>query len=152
MPLPCLYVSGPMAGYPELNFPAFFEAARKLRAAGFEVCNPAEVALPCGCSGGSVTCGGYKHEWQEYLRSDLVAMLECADAIATLPGWENSKGAQLEIHVATKLWWKVQPVGHWLGEALIPALRPGSLLRAKPGMAPPPPPEYRISNPAPING
>lgn len=138
-----------MSGLPGFNFPAFHEAERKLRAAGFEVVNPATFALPCGCSTATVCGRETEHEWAEYLRMDLLIMLEHADAIATLPGAEHSRGAQAEIDVARKLGWQVQPVGFWLGEALLPTLRPGELLRARPETAPPPPPPYRISNPTP---
>lgn len=143
MTLPRIYVSGPMTGHPEYNYPAFHAASRKLRAAGFEVSSPAEVGLPCGCPPGKP-----EHGWTDYLRADLVAMLRSADAIATLPGFELSRGAALEIHVGRALGWTVQPVGFWLGEALLTALEPGALLRARPEV-PPPPPEYRISNPSP---
>lgn len=38
-----LYIAGPMTGLPDLDFPAFHEAAAKLRAQGHEVINPAEI-------------------------------------------------------------------------------------------------------------
>ena len=37
-----IYVSGPMSGLPDLNFPAFHAAAAELRALGHTVVNPAE--------------------------------------------------------------------------------------------------------------
>lgn len=117
MSLPRLYVSGPMRGYEEFNFPAFHAAAADLRAAGFEVCNPAEVMLACGCQAGTFCGSEFKHEWQEYLRADLRAMLDGADAVATLSGWERSKGARLEVHVARQLWWDVRPVDEWIAAA-----------------------------------
>jgi len=40
--------------------------------------------------------------WEEYLRQDLQQMLTC-DTIALLPGWEASKGAHLELHVAHRV-------------------------------------------------
>ncbi|MFA7264736.1 MAG: DUF4406 domain-containing protein [Candidatus Nanopelagicales bacterium] len=128
-----LYLSGPMSGFPSYNFPAFNRAAHQLRTAGYEVCNPAELLLSCGCQG-SVKCGPEPHEWHEFLRADLVALLQYGEAVATLEGWANSKGAQLEIHVARTLGWEVQPVGHWLGEAAVLSLREGELLRANPGV------------------
>ena len=40
-----IYLSGPMSGLPELNFPAFHAEAARLRALGFEVVNPADFPL-----------------------------------------------------------------------------------------------------------
>jgi hypothetical protein len=38
-----VYISGPMGGKPKLNFPAFNDAAKRLRTSGFYVVNPAEL-------------------------------------------------------------------------------------------------------------
>jgi hypothetical protein len=96
-----LYLSGPMQGYPEYNFPAFERARKLLRDAGYEVVCPAELGKHDGW------------EWEDYLRRDLKVMLEC-ESVATLPGWENSLGAQLEIDVAGRLRMRVEPVEFWL--------------------------------------
>lgn len=40
-----IYVSGPMTGYIGHNFPAFFEAEQQLRAAGYDVINPARKGI-----------------------------------------------------------------------------------------------------------
>lgn len=85
-----LYLSGPMTGYPALNFPAFLEAARELRARGHEVINPAELGEHDGWT------------WEQYLRRDIKAMLDC-EGIVMLPGWVNSKGASLEYDIANRL-------------------------------------------------
>lgn len=85
------YVSGPMAGYADHNHPAFHKAAAELRAIGHTVVNPAELnPLP-------VT-----HSREECLRRDIAGMVTC-DAIALLPGWENSEGAAVELHIAESL-------------------------------------------------
>jgi hypothetical protein len=86
-----VYVSGPMTGMPNLNFPAFHRAAARLRADGHRVVNPAELAT------------GMDADWHDCLRVDLIAMLHSCDRIALLPGWECSRGAVLEMHVATAL-------------------------------------------------
>lgn len=98
------YISGPMSNHPDLNFPAFFRAAEKLRAKGHNVVNPA--ALPH-------INDDLTKEWGFYMREDLRALLNC-DAIYMLPGWGASKGAQLELHVAKALNMKV----HYPGEEL----------------------------------
>lgn len=88
-----VYLSGPMAGLPEHNFPAFHAHAKKLREAGYDVVNPAEI-------------DNAGKTWEGCLRADLREMCTC-DAIALMPGWETSKGANLELHVAHRLGMKV---------------------------------------------
>lgn len=97
-----IYVSGPMSGLPNNNVPAFNAAAKKLRAKGFRVVNPAALddGEPC-------------KTWEECLRRDLRELTKCTD-IATLPGWTKSRGALLELHVAKALSFEVHPVGHYL--------------------------------------
>jgi len=97
-----LYLSGPMAGLPEHNFPAFADATKRLRDAGYSVLSPHEIDSQPGKA------------WAEYLRVDLVEMLNGATALALLPGWENSRGANLERHVAEALGWPIKTVDFWL--------------------------------------
>jgi len=86
-----IYISGPMSGYPDCNFAAFHAAAERLASAGWKVFNPAE------------NFGGRKDLRREaYLRLDLAMLAQC-DAIAMLPGWEDSRGAKLEYTVAREL-------------------------------------------------
>jgi hypothetical protein len=85
-----IYIAGPMTGLPDLNFPAFHYEAAKLRAHGFEVVNPAEVNPDKGMS------------WVDCMRTDIAELVKC-DAIRLLPGWEHSKGATLEEHIAERL-------------------------------------------------
>jgi hypothetical protein len=125
-----------MSGIPDHNYPAFETAAVKLRRAGFIVYSPREVTLT-----------STDPEWSDWVRQDLVLMLKQCEAVATLPRWELSRGATLECHVARSLGWTVQSVGFWLGDALLPTLVPGQLLRAAPEKAPPPPPPVRVLNP-----
>lgn len=93
-----VYVSGPMTGYEEFNYPAFHKASRQLREAGYEVTSPAEV---CPAADGLT--------WVDYLRADIKALCDC-DAVGTLPGWEKSKGATLEVHIARELGFPVHTV------------------------------------------
>lgn len=89
-----IYISGPMTGLPEYNFPAFHAEADRLRALGFEVVNPADLNPDPATT------------WHECLRNDLAALLTC-DAIALLDGWQNSTGAHLEMHVAHRIGMKI---------------------------------------------
>ena len=91
MSTPRIYIAGPMTGLPEFNYPAFHAAAAAWRAAGWEVSNPAE------------NFGGHMGmPYADYIRKDLADLMTC-EAIAFLPGWEASKGARLEHHVAEVL-------------------------------------------------
>lgn len=83
-----VYLSGPMSGIADNNFPAFHEWAARLRGQGFDVVSPAEIQ-----EAGT---------WELCLRADLRELCTC-DAIALMPGWESSKGANLELHVAHRL-------------------------------------------------
>lgn len=84
------YVAGPMTGLPEFNFPAFHDAATRLRARGWEVENPAENPEPACRS------------WLGYMRM-AVAQVAKVDALVMLPGWEKSKGARVEFALAVGL-------------------------------------------------
>ena len=96
-----IYVSGPMTGMLELNFPAFNAAAQRLRALGFEVVNPAELNPDPAA------------KWVDCMRQDIKALCDC-QAVATLPGWERSKGASLEVLIAERLGMAVMPLEAWL--------------------------------------
>lgn len=82
------YIAGPMTGLPEHNFPAFHAAAARLREAGWEAINPAE------------NFGGRTDlPRATYLRADVALLVAC-EAIAVLPGWEESRGAKMEYMLA----------------------------------------------------
>ena len=83
------YISGPMTNLPNFNYPAFHEAADILRAKGYEVLNPAEAFA-----------GDQTLPLATYLRHDIESVLK-ADMLVVLHGWEKSKGASLEVAVAT---------------------------------------------------
>ncbi len=73
-------LSGPMTGLPDLNIPAFHAATARIRAAGHDVLNPAELCPP-GIS------------WEQAMAIDLAA-LDIADGVITLPGWKRSRGGR----------------------------------------------------------
>lgn len=85
------YLSGAMTGIENLNFPAFHEAADRLRAQGHEVISPAESF------DGDITLAR-----ETYLRWDIEQVL-AVEAVAVLPGWQHSKGARLEVAVAVAI-------------------------------------------------
>lgn len=85
-----VYIAGPMTGYAELNFPAFFNETAVLRAVGLHVINPAEINVDP------------KKGWTACMRADISLLVTC-DRIHLLPGWSRSKGASLEHHIARAL-------------------------------------------------
>jgi hypothetical protein len=90
-----------MTGHFAFNYPAFIAAAERLRAAGYLVECPAENDLPIG------------QEWHVYLRHAIKRLVDC-DAVATLPAWEHSKGARLEVLIAERLGMTIKTVPEWL--------------------------------------
>jgi Domain of unknown function (DUF4406)/Domain of unknown function (DUF6378) len=83
-----VYISGPMTGIPDHNFPAFTAAAKKLREEGFHVFNPAENDN-----------GSKDKSWEWYMSIDLANVCK-ADKVMVLPGWRKSRGATKEVDVA----------------------------------------------------
>jgi hypothetical protein len=90
-----IYLAGPMTGYPEFNYPAFAEAEARGKSLGLEIHSPHKnfnevKTLP----------------YATYIRADMAMLLNC-NAIALMPGWEKSRGARFELHVAQLLGHKV---------------------------------------------
>lgn len=91
-----VFISGPMSGYDNYNFPAFYAAEEKFKAQGYEVVNPARLfenveVIP---------------SWEECMRITLRGLIECS-AIHILDGWEFSRGASIEVSLASQLGYKV---------------------------------------------
>ena len=86
-----IYIAGPITGDPD--YKAKFGAVKQtLEEQGYTVLNPAE--LPEGMTAA------------DYMRICL-AMLDVADGIYMLPGWENSLGAGTELQLA---WYCGKPI------------------------------------------
>lgn len=100
-----VYVAGPMSNLPEFNYPAFFAATDRLELAGYGVINPARIEGREGCK-----------SWLDFMRASLMDLAAC-DGIALLDGWQDSRGAALEAHIARSLDLPVMPVDRWLEEA-----------------------------------
>jgi hypothetical protein len=114
-----VYIAGPMRGMPEFNFPSFHAAAKKLRAMGHYVFSPAEkdnerhgVDISKGNVDGDEDRAAKEHGFnlREALGVDLAWICAHADAIALLPGWERSQGANAEAATGRALGLMVQPV------------------------------------------
>lgn len=76
-----VYIAGPMTGLPGLNREAFHEAARKLREAGHTPLNPAMLPADLPDNRYMPIC---------------TAMIDAAEAIYMLDGWQKSVGARCE--------------------------------------------------------
>ena len=84
-----------MTGLPDFNYPAFNDAEDKLRELGWLVANPAHIRTHPGHLEGDAV-------WNYYIRQ-AIPMLLSANDIALLPGWQDSKGAKLELLIAQNL-------------------------------------------------
>jgi hypothetical protein len=93
-----IYLSGPMTGLPDYNYPAFNKAALELREMDHEVFNPAEAFS-----------GDQSLDWRDYMRADVAAIMGC-DEVRVLPGWESSVGARLEVAIAISIGLPVKPL------------------------------------------
>lgn len=83
-----VYIAGPMTGLPQFNRPAFHQAAMNLSFEHHVPLNPA--ILPDGLSEADYMAVG-------------ITMLQRADAIFLLTGWQFSAGARAEHALALKL-------------------------------------------------
>lgn len=113
-----LYVSGPMTGYADFNFPLFDDVAADARERGAErVFSPAQhdrdtiievwgkTARPENFPGyaegdiagyfDAITSGG-KFTLETMFQWDLDVITNHADALLLLPGWQASTGARFE--------------------------------------------------------
>lgn len=98
-----IYISGPMSGLPEFNYPAFNEAARILRANGYRVYNPAELQ---GLSEEKLQRMTKFEIWVWYMKRAIRLELK-ADTIVMLSGWRKSKGAKVERWLAKILGYEI---------------------------------------------
>ena len=90
-----VYISGAIAHHDiEERRRAFGDAARFLDLKGFEPVNPFDNGVPEDA------------DWREHMRADI-ANLVCCGYIYMLKGWELSKGAKLELDVASSCGIKV---------------------------------------------
>ena len=84
-----IYVAGPMTGYPNLNWDAFFTTEAKLIEEGWRVVNPARLDRDAGIDPNR-DLGTY--DYTDCALRDVEALLAC-DAIYLMADWQFSKGA-----------------------------------------------------------
>jgi len=86
-----IYLAGPMTFIPQFNYPAFDKAAARLRAAGHTVFNPADNDRKQGYAAEIAANGGIvsMRLKRKIITDDLLWIINQADAIALLPGWDG---------------------------------------------------------------
>lgn len=99
-----IYISGPITGVPDLNRPAFDRAEASLRAAGYMPVSPFTNGVDPDA------------DWLTHMRADIKMLVDC-DGLATLYGWEASRGARCEVSTARGLGFEAMPVWWWLEQA-----------------------------------
>lgn len=103
-----VYIAGPMTGIEFLNFPAFHAAAATLRELGHTVVNPAELNPDPETS------------WLDCMRRDIAELVTC-DAVALLPGYDDSRGAMIEAALAMGLGLFMRPIDAFEALSAVPA-------------------------------
>lgn len=107
-----IYLAGPMRGVPNFNCEAFHAGAKALREQGHEVFSPVEASekrygaqLYQNQPEGDEARAGV--DGRVVFGEDLAWICAHAEAVALLPGWENSKGANAERATALALGLKI---------------------------------------------
>ena len=105
-----IYIAGKMQGLPHFNFPLFHAVTKHLRGQGHEVFNPAErdeeqygKEVSASETGDLKDTKEIGFNLNEALEADMVWICRHAEAVALLPGWETSKGANAEKALAHAL-------------------------------------------------
>jgi len=86
-----IFISGPMTGIEDYNFPAFNKTEDALSSLGHDVVNPVKICMKYEKERVLADRAIFDRMVQEELDE-----LETCDAIYMLPGWESSKGALKE--------------------------------------------------------
>jgi hypothetical protein len=102
-----IYISGPMTGIEPREYRRRFrEAEAILRRYGYGSINPCRV---WACRFPWLyrlmnTLLGRRLTYAVILAYDLILLMTRADGIVMLPGWETSRGAQIENYVSMHFW------------------------------------------------
>ncbi len=95
------YISGPMTGYENFNYPAFQSAKEELANAGVLVASPHDNPWPDE-ELVKLNSGNPDFLWKFMMKSALRLLLDC-DGIILLPGWPKSRGAVAETNIAASM-------------------------------------------------
>lgn len=107
-----LYLAGPMRGYPEFNFPAFFAAEWRIELLGHRVFNPAREDVrggfdPTGLEGTDAELERLGFDMGFTFRRDVLQITNYSEGIVLLPGWRKSGGACFERDLGERLGLKI---------------------------------------------
>lgn len=91
-----VYISGAITNDPDYR-QKFMQKAKELQNLGYEVVNPVVISAHL-----EMKMGKQNVKYEDYLREDIKELLRC-DGIASITGWEKSKGAKLEHLIARVL-------------------------------------------------
>ena len=103
---PTIYIAGPMRGIKDFNFPAFDRQEKVLLEQGWNVINPAEMdrqdGTPCSSPMEYDPATDYadREFMRDALKRDLTVIAEKCTAVYCMSGFENSRGAKTEYHLA----------------------------------------------------
>lgn len=109
---PVAYISGPMRGKPQYNFPEFDRVRDQFALIGYMSVSPADIdrengidlSTPEAASGEYPDEGGHAGTLDEIQQRDVSILMAMqakrGDAIVMLDGWERSKGATAEFFLA----------------------------------------------------
>lgn len=96
-----VYIAGPMRGLPLSNFPAFDRAKALGMSKGWTVISPADMDRIFGYdpADAATSNSDVLGTLSDIMLRDLAELANC-NALALLPGWENSTGARVEVMFA----------------------------------------------------
>lgn len=94
-----IYISGPISGRENNNFNEFAIVEEKLNALGHETINPHTICEHVKRSDFETDLD----HWCACMRLCLSIMCQKANYVVTLKGWEQSRGATIEVGMAREL-------------------------------------------------
>ena len=101
-----VYLSGPMTGKINLNFEEFDKYEKKFKNLNFEVVNTHNLFTKEETDEIYRKFENKEITFEElhgyFMRKDIKEMMDC-DFVAVLDGWEQSKGANIEVYIARNI-------------------------------------------------
>jgi tRNA U54 and U55 pseudouridine synthase Pus10 len=105
-----VYISGPMTGMRNFNHKAFEKAREKLEKAfspgeSIQIISPVKIAEIVNANFADmnrILCRAKKPQWEDYMKACIKRLPE-ANFVLLLKGWQNSRGAMLEVNIADEL-------------------------------------------------